>query len=686
MFRTLSRVGAALGLTALVLMLAGSVLAVPAVRSDVAQPIEAEAQPQALSIAPNFTIVMSTVVAAGGLNQPTSLANAADGSGRLFALEQAGDIRVIKNGTLLSTPFLDLTSKVTSGGEQGLLGLAFDPNYSTNGIFYVNYTSSDPSQLGNTIIARYQVANPAADVANVINVTPIITIDQPQANHNGGGMQFGPDGYLYIGMGDGGNANDEGAGHAPEGNGQSHSTLLGKILRVNVRGVPTYTIPPTNPFTQTTGYRPEIWALGLRNPWRFSFDRATGDLYIGDVGQNCWEEIDYQPASSHGGENYGWRLEEGFRQFDPNDANNCSMPLSTLVTTTKPITAYNHNFGSAVTGGYVYRGQQYPWMHGVYFYSDSGSGRIWAIQQTSPGVWSGAELLDTSYGVTAFGEDENGELYVTDYNQGRIFKITSPSPVDLSTSSKTASASQVNPGSTVTYTIVLRSTGATFSATVHVTDTVPAGLSYVAGSLAASSGVINAAAAPTLKWSGTMSTTPTSIVTITYRALVTASSAQAITNTAAINPGTGAPFNRSASVAVIGPDLTSSTKSASSGAARFGDVMTYTIVVRNTGGPFPSTVHVTDTLPSDLAYVPGSLTASGGTPDDTAAPMLNWSGVMSATPAITLTFAVSVTTPDTKAIVNTATINSGYGPLLTRTALIVVNPHELFLTLIVRNN
>ena len=310
--------------------------------------------------------------------------------------------------------------------------------------------------------------------------------------------------------------------------------------------------------------------MGWRNPWRFSFDRATGDMYVGDVGQNCWEEISYEPASGLGGKNYGWRMEEGFRLFDPNDAFNCNKPVSTLVTTIKPIAVYNHNLGSAVTGGYVYRGQQYPWLRGVYFYSDSGSGRIWAIQQTSPGVWSGSEKLDTSYGITAFGEDENGELYVTDYGQGRIFKITSPSPINFSTSSKSASANQVTTGSTVTYTIVLRNTGVPFYDTVRVTDTVPAGLSYVAGSLAATSGVIDASGAPTLKWSGTMSTTPTSIITITFRALVTAGSLQPITNTATIDPVLNPPLTRSAVITVTtsGPNLSGSSKqaSASSGA------------------------------------------------------------------------------------------------------------------------
>ncbi len=210
----------------------------------------------------------------GGLTHPVGIANAGDSSGRLFVLEQAGYIRVIKNGVLLSTPYLTLTSKVECCGEQGLLGLAFDPDFETNRTFYINYTTSAPGFSGDTVVARYQVANAAADVANVLAVTNIITIDQPESNHNGGDLHFGPnDGYLYIGMGDGGGGGDQ---HGAIGNGQNPAVLLGKMLRMNVRGVPTYTIPASNPFTQTVGYRPEIWALGLRNPWRFSFDRANG--------------------------------------------------------------------------------------------------------------------------------------------------------------------------------------------------------------------------------------------------------------------------------------------------------------------------------------------------------------------------------------------------------------------------
>jgi uncharacterized repeat protein (TIGR01451 family) len=685
MLRTIGRVGAALGLTALVLMLAGNVLAVPVARSGAAQPIGAGAQPQAAAIAPDFTIVMSTVVGSGGLNQPVGITHGGDGSGRLFVVEQGGYIRVIRQGVVLPTPYLTLTNRVVCCSERGLLGLEFDPDFESNGTFYVNYTTSAAGFNGDTVVARYQVANPAADTANVLTVTHVITIDQPESNHNGGDLHFSPiDDYLYIGMGDGGGSNDQ---HGAIGNGQNPAALLGKMLRLNVRGVPTYTIPPTNPFTQTAGYRPEIWSVGWRNPWRFSFDRATGDMYVGDVGQNCWEEISYEP-SGQGGRNYGWRHEEGFRRFDPGDAFNCSLPVSTLVTTTKPITAYGRSLGSATTGGYVYRGQQYPWLRGAYFYSDSGSGRIWAIQQISPGVWSGSEKLDTSYGITAFGEDENGELYVTDYGQGRIFKITSPSPINFSTSSKSASANQVPTGSTVTYTIVLRNTGVPFYDTVRVTDSVPGGLSYVAGSLAASSGSIDASAQPTLKWNGTMSTMPTSIVTITYRALVTASSIQPITNTVTIDPALNPPFTRSTSITVTisGPDLNGSTKQASATNAHWNEVLTYTIALRNSGQSFTQTVRVTDTLPAGLVYVPGTLTATSGTPNASSAPTLTWSGVMSVTPVVTVTFAATVTTPNAATIVNTATINPGYGSLLTRTASIVVNPYELFLPLILRND
>ena len=674
--RYLKRLAGGLSLAAGLLIMLAMLLVAPSAAGAAPQPIKTQT---AATTAPSFTLTLELI--ASGLNNPVGLANAGDGSQRLFVLEQSGYVRVIKNGVLLSTPYLTLTGQVVCCGEQGLLGIAFDPDFGSNGIFYLNYTANAAGFNGDTVIARYQVANPAADTANVIAVTHLITIDQPESNHNGGNVLFGPDGYLYIGMGDGGGGNDQ---HGTIGNGQDPAVLLGKILRVNVRGVPTYTIPPSNPFTQTVGYRPEIWALGLRNPWRFSFDRVTGDLYIGDVGQNCWEEIDFQPASSHGGENYGWRHEEGFRQFDPNDPFSCNQPVSTLITTTKPITAYNHNFGSAVTGGYVYRGQLYPWIRGVYFYSDSGSGRIWSMEQTSPGVWVGAQKIDSPYSITAFGEDENGEVYVTDYGGGAIYRLASASPLNFAASTKQVSAATAQAGDMLTYTIAVRNTGVPISDTVRVTDTIPAGLSYVAGSLTATRGAIDASAAPTLKWSGVMSNT--AIVTITYRVLVTARSDEVVTNTATVDPALNPPFTRSAVLTISGPNLSGSTKLVSANSAQPNEVLTYTIVLRNSGAPFTDTVRVTDTLPTGLAYVPGSLMATSGLPDDAAAPVLKWSGVMSTTPAITVTYAVTVTTSASEALTNNAIIHPGYDSPFMRSVTVIANPYQLFLPVILRTS
>jgi hypothetical protein len=238
---------------------------------------------------------------AGNLRSPVYVTNAGDGSGRLFIVEQAGRILVLKSGSLLATPFLDIRSLVASGGERGLLSVAFHPDFASNGVFVVNYTraSSQPALVGDTILARYRVSPAWGDVADRASGQTLLAIDQPQANHNGGLVMFAPDGTLYIGMGDGGAGGDQGAGHAPQGNGQSLTTMLGKLLRISVGATGPYTIPSNNP-NLGSGTRREIWAYGLRNPWRFSFDRATGDLYIADVGQNAWEEVDFQPATSQG--------------------------------------------------------------------------------------------------------------------------------------------------------------------------------------------------------------------------------------------------------------------------------------------------------------------------------------------------------------------------------------------------
>ncbi|MBF8285408.1 MAG: hypothetical protein HW378_4323 [Anaerolineales bacterium] len=254
-----------------------------------------------------------------GLDEPVDLKHAGDGSGRLFVIEQPGRIRIVENGELLPDPFLDIEPLVNSrGNEQGLLGLAFYPDYAANGLFFVNYTDVN----GDTVVARYAVSADDPSRADPASAKIILQVDQPFPNHNGGDLVFGPDGYLYIGLGDGGSGGD------PQGNGQNLNALLGKMLRIDVNHGDPYAIPPDNPFAGRAGARPEIWAYGLRNPWRYSFDRATGDLYIADVGQNAYEEVDFQPADSRGGENYGWNKYEGFHAYDGGATDGLTMPVA----------------------------------------------------------------------------------------------------------------------------------------------------------------------------------------------------------------------------------------------------------------------------------------------------------------------------------------------------------------------
>ncbi len=341
-----------------------------------------------------------------GLVNPVVVAHAGDGSGRLFIVQQGGEILVFDGVQLLSTPFLDLSSSVSSGSEQGLLGLAFHPNYETNGFFFVNYTDL----AGDTHIVRFTVsADP--NVANPASAAPILFVDQPFANHNGGQLAFGPDGKLWIGLGDGGSAGD------PGNRAQSGNTLLGKILRIDVdQGLP-YTIPADNPFLADALVRDEIWAIGLRNPWRFSFDRLLGDLLIADVGQNNWEEVNFEPATSRGGRNYGWRRMEGNHCFNP--TSNCND--GTLVL---PVLEYSHAAGDcSITGGYRYRGTEMPEHFGKYFYGDFCSGRIWGgVENPETGSWAATDLLDSDISISTFGEDEAGELYVADLG-GTVYRI-----------------------------------------------------------------------------------------------------------------------------------------------------------------------------------------------------------------------------------------------------------------------
>jgi len=342
------------------------------------------------------------------IDRPVAITNAGDGSGRLFITLRAGFVVILGPQGLNSTPFLDISALTTTDSERGLLSIAFHRSYRTNGFFYIDYTNLN----GDTVIARYHVsANP--DVADPGSAAVLLTIPQPFANHNGGQLQFGPDGKLYIGMGDGGSGGD------PLNNGQNLGTLLGKILRIDVDGAFPYSVPTDNPFLSTPGAKPEIWAYGLRNPWRFSFDRQTGDLFIGDVGQDSFEEVDFQPATSSGGENYGWRLMEATHCFNP--ATNCNDGSLTL-----PVIEYSHAAGDcSISGGYRYRGAASPDLSGIYFYADFCTGKIWGATETSPGVFSSELIVDTGLSITAFGEDEEGELYVAHFASpnGAVYEL-----------------------------------------------------------------------------------------------------------------------------------------------------------------------------------------------------------------------------------------------------------------------
>ncbi len=341
---------------------------------------------------------------ASGLSSPLAIMHTADS--RLFIVEQTGRIRIFDGSQMLSTPFLNISTLISSGSERGLLGLAFHPAYPATPYFYVDYTNT----AGDIVIARYRVSTGDANVADPASALILLTIPHPtNANHNGGQLAFGPDGKLYVGVGDGG-----GAGDVPN-NAQNLATLLGKLLRLDVDIASPY-IPAGNPFVGTPGARGEIWAFGLRNPWRFAFDRSTRDLFIGDVGQNAWEEIDFQLAASAGGQNYGWRLMEGTHCYNP--STNCNPGGLTL-----PILEYGHGSGDcAVIGGARYRGSISS-IAGSYVYGDYCTGRIWAGTQGGGGAWSSSLLLDTTLSLSSFGEDRNGELYVSDVAGGGVYKI-----------------------------------------------------------------------------------------------------------------------------------------------------------------------------------------------------------------------------------------------------------------------
>lgn len=340
-----------------------------------------------------------------GFERPTFLTHAGDQ--RLFVSEQEGRIWAVSDGQVVNEPFLDISRRVDSGSnEQGLLSVAFHPNYPSNGYFYVNYTGSG----GDTVVSRFEVSNDDPNRADAGSETVIMTADQPYGNHNGGQLQFGPDGYLFIGMGDGGSGGD------PGNNGQNPATLLGSLLRIDVDSSDPYTIPPDNPFVNDPSARDEAWAIGLRNPWRFSFDREAGDLYIADVGQNQWEEINYQSYLDSGGANYGWNSLEANHCYN---ADSCETEGFVM-----PVAEYSHREGGcSVTGGYVYGGSADPALHGNYFFGDYCSGRIWSLFRHPAGEWEMTEVAQIRASIASFGEDSAGEIYVLDLADGAIYQI-----------------------------------------------------------------------------------------------------------------------------------------------------------------------------------------------------------------------------------------------------------------------
>jgi glucose/arabinose dehydrogenase len=345
---------------------------------------------------------------ASGFSAPLGLESPDDSGGRLFVVEQGGTIRIIQNGAAVATPFLDISSKVTSGGEMGLLGLTFHSGFPTNPRFYVNYVRTVAGQI-QSVIAEYQLSTTNANQADVASERILLTVNQVGnfSNHKAGQLAFGSDGFLYFGLGDGGGGGD------PNGNGQNKNTLLGKMMRIDVDATSPglqYRIPPDNPFAAGGGL-PEIWAYGFRNPWRFSFDRSTGRQFVADVGQDAFEEIDIVTK----GGNYGWNTMEGLHCFNPSSG--CNMAGLAL-----PISEYSHSEGVAVIGGFVYHGSALPFLQGLYVFGDLNTGKIFTLKQNADLTWTRTLLTTTALTISSFGQDQSGELYLIDFT-GNVFKM-----------------------------------------------------------------------------------------------------------------------------------------------------------------------------------------------------------------------------------------------------------------------
>jgi len=398
---------------------ATSIVATPRASDPVAAtptvPVSSPASSASAGVARSFDptgVTPAVSVVVKGLLAPLDVANAGDGSGRVFVAEQAGRIRVVKDGALVDRPFLDITGRIRSGGERGLLGIAFHPEYPTDPRVFVDYTDRD----GNTVIASFRVSSADPDIGDPDSETVLLRIGQPFPNHNGGAVAFGPDGRLYIATGDGGSAGD------PQGNGRRLDTLLAKILRIDVDGEGgpggPYGIPSDNPYVTVAGARPEIWLTGLRNPWRIRFDFANGDLWIGDVGQGAWEEIDVARAGA-GALDYGWNTMEGFHCFEP--AEGCDQTGLTM-----PVAEYGHDQGCAVIGGVVVRNPGRDRLAGGYLFGDSCSDNLWLMDPSGDGRREPVIAATLGRSVSSFGEGEDGTVYATSLANGELLRISAP--------------------------------------------------------------------------------------------------------------------------------------------------------------------------------------------------------------------------------------------------------------------
>ncbi len=574
-----------------------------------------------------------------GVSDPVHIAHAGDGSGRLFIVERAGRIRIYQNGSLLSTPFLDITSRTSVGGERGLLSVAFPPGYETNGRFYVFYTQAVGGDL---VIARYHVtANP--NVANASSEEILLIIEHSSAtNHNGGQLAFSPtDGYLYISTGDGGNTPAEA---------QNLSGLLGKLLRIDVEsGAVPYAIPPDNPFLLTGGARQELWARGLRNPWRFAFDQANGDLYLADVGQNSWEEVDVQRDTSLGGENYGWNIMEGLHCYQVATCNQAGLTL--------PVLEYSSTGSDcAIMGGVVYRGSAYPRMQGVYFYADYCTGKIWGLQHDGT-TWQSSLL--TTFGsfaaLTSFGEGEDGSIYFTDSAGGAIYRITDnvATTADMRVT-MAASPSTATVGQPVTLTATVTNLGGATATGVTLNETLATGPTI--GTITASQGNcsrVNQAVTCAL---GTLANGASATVAV----VLTPAAAGTLTNTATVSATQSDPntANNNASLAtpVISPsaDLAVSLTDSPDPVA-VNETLTYTVTVTNNGPSAATGVTMTDTLPAGVTFVSATPSQGSCSGTNTVTCSLGSLGI-----GVTATTTIRVTAPGAVGTLTaTASVSAG---------------------------